>query len=204
MQATIPSSVLLVALCASSGGHCGPTPEESGQTVLLIAPFVVLCAMAVQWLLLAMWRATRPALLLTWRKNLALVGVLAFPAGWALLVNSRPFEFASIGFWFFGCSYAAVMLVVTRIWLFVSDTRKVFFLPHLVMSIVFLLPAVVLALFGGKPLQDIAEPMWIFPGFGGWVAGPLFVVLMLEAAIRLKLERGRDRAALGADHGGNP
>jgi hypothetical protein len=189
MQATIPA-VLLVALC-SSGAHCGPTPEESGQTVLLVAPFVVLCAMAVQWLILALWRSVRPALLLDWRKNLALVGGLAFPAAWALLVNERPFDFAGIAFWLFGCSYVTAMLLATRIWLLVHDTRRVFFVTHVILCVIFLVPAFVLALFGGRPLQNAAEAMWIFPGFGGWISGPLFLVLLLEIVIRREMLRRR-------------
>jgi hypothetical protein len=193
MQVTIPS-VLLVAL-ASSGAHCGPTPEESGQTVLLIAPFVVLCAMGLQWLLLALWRSTRPALLLDWRKNIGLVGGLAFPAAWALLVNPRPLEFAGIAFWLFGCSYVTAMLVATRIWLLVHDTRRLFFVTHVILCVIFLTPAVLVAIFGGRTLQNVGEAMWIFPGFGGWVSGPLFLVLVIEAMIRREMLRRRGSIA---------
>jgi hypothetical protein len=192
MTPAIPA--VLIGLVACSMQQCGPTPKESGDAILMVLPLVVASAMAVQWLLLRLWRPAKGSIALDWGRGLILCGLLLFPSAYAFLTDTRPSEWFVMAYWLFGTSYLAVLLFVTRVWLFFGDARLVFFAPHLALSAIFALPALPLALgLGGKPWQDVAEAMWIFPGFGGWVPGGLFLVLLVEALWRrsraLKLER---------------
>jgi hypothetical protein len=103
-----------------------------------------------------------------------------------LALAERPFEYADIGFWLFGCSYAALLLVSTRLWLLWRQRTDLVFahLPPLLLQFV---PALALALGANAALHiPSAENLFIYPGFGGWVAAPLAGALFLEAWLRTR------------------
>jgi hypothetical protein len=183
MTPAIPAA--LVGLLACSMQHCGPTPKESGDTILMVLPFVVLSAMGVQWVFLKLWKSLRQSIVLDWGRNLFFCGALLLPAGYAFLTDGRPGEWLPIAYWLFGCSYVAAMLLVTRLMLLSNDARLVFFVPHLFLSAIFAAPALPLALgLAQRKWQDASEMMWIMPGFGGWVPGGLFLLLFIEVLWR--------------------
>jgi hypothetical protein len=171
------------AALATEPVNCGPSFQEEGQAVLLVAPLVMLAAMGVQWLVLAPWRRRWRSLELRWRPGLAVVAVLGAASVATALFAPRAKEWAPIAFWLFGCSYAAVLLVVTRVWLH-FDRARVFALPHLVPLVAQVGLAGMAATGEFGALRHLDEWVWILPGFGGWAAGPIFVVLLAEAWLR--------------------
>src|SRR5262245_16711553 len=110
----------LSAVALASGElNCGPSPNEQGRVVLLVAPLVVLLAMAVQWLLLRLWKNLRSNLELSWRPNWLIIAPLALLALWPLVL--RDFRYAVIAFWLFGTTYLALLLAITRVMLFFRE-----------------------------------------------------------------------------------
>jgi hypothetical protein len=173
------SKLALFALLFATG--CGPSPAQVGGAVLIAAPLVVLLTSGLQWLLLRLWNDARAGIELRLGRNLLLSATLLLPALAALTIP-RAFEWSALGLWLFGTSYAGVVLLTTRLWLLGSWWPRALFGPHLLALPVFLLPAMALALeLAGQGFQHQAESLWIFPGWGGMIAGPLYLLLVGEA-----------------------
>lgn len=179
----------LLAAIAAAPVQCGPTPTQEGQAVLVAAPLVVLLALAVQAILIALWRRRWPDVALRPRPVLVVVGLLVGPAVAAALDEGMAEAVTAL--WLFGCSYGSLLLVATRILLF-FDRRHAAALAHLPPLLLLVGPAVPLALGWVERgrLTDLAERLFVWPGYAGWVTGPLFVGLLIEA-----LWRGSRRAA---------
>lgn len=180
------TALRLPLLCAAAVQpiHCGPSPQEVGQQVLIVAPLVFLLSLGVQWLLLRVWQRRWPDLVMRWRRNLSVAAALLVPAGVSLVFAQRTSDLV-LAVWLFGCSYGAVLLLATRFMISV-DRRRAFSLPHLLPIALFIVPAAVLALGLGDALGKTAETLFIFPGMGGWATGGLFVILIIEAWLRTR------------------
>src|SRR6476620_2479685 len=112
---------LLVAV-ATAPADCGPSPQQIGEQVLLVAPLVFGLAVAAQWLLLRLWRRRGPALQPHWPAIFTLGAALLVPAGLVLAFGDRRREWL-VAVWLFGCSYATVLLVATRLTLWLDRER---------------------------------------------------------------------------------
>jgi hypothetical protein len=179
-----PVLVPLLLAAATQPLSCGPSPQEVGQQVLIVAPVVFLLSLGVQWILLRVWQRRWPDLVLRWRRNLSVAAALLVPAGLSLVLAERTVELP-IAVWLFGCSYGAVLLLATRFMISV-DRRRAFTLSHLLPIALFLAPAAVLALGLANGVGKTAENLYILPGFGGWTTGGLFVAMMIEALVRTR------------------
>ncbi|MSP62844.1 MAG: hypothetical protein EXR72_21430 [Myxococcales bacterium] len=173
-----------VATLTTNDLHCGPTDQEAGRAVVMVAPLVLLLGFGVQWLLLALWRRRYEEIALRWGPNLVLLGIVSGFAAAMITVEPTSLRWAGEALWLFGASYATVLLLATRAFL-QFDRRRAFTLPHLAPLLLQVAPAVVLGL-GLIGHTDVQEVLWIFPGFGGWAAGGLYLVLLVEAAIRTR------------------
>ena len=174
----------VVALGAVLAESCGPSSREVGQAVLIAWPAVLVVTLVVQWGLLAIWRRRWPAVRTPWVAPLLLLAVAVSLSLGMIVHAAKPFEWAFMAFWLFGCSYAAVALFVTRVWLF-ADVRYPLVGPHLVAGLVFVAPAVVLSIAADTRHTD-AEALYIFPGMGGWVPGGVLLLTYLEAWLRTR------------------
>jgi hypothetical protein len=175
----------LPLLCAAGSSlmDCGPTAQQVGEQVLIVAPLVFLLSLAVQWSLLKLWQKLRPDVALRWRRNLIVAGVLLVPAVASFVLGDRTREL-SLALWLFGCSYTAVLLVATRFLLW-WDRPRAFTLSHLLPMLMFVVPAGVLALgLVDRVGRMNAEDVFALPGFGGFVTGGLYLALIVEALIR--------------------
>ncbi len=170
---------LPLVLAAATGMQCGPTPQQIGEQVLLVAPLVFVLSLGVQWILLRMWQRRRPDVAISWRRNLLVAGALLVPAGLALAFGDRREDWL-LAVWGFGSSYGAVLLIATRVFLSI-DRPRAFQRSHLVPMVIFLVPAAALALGAGAPLSTHAEELFLWPGFLGWITGGLWLGLMVEA-----------------------
>ena len=182
----IDSGVAAAVATAATKIHCGPTAEEAGQAVLLVAPAVLLVTLGLQQLLLFLWRRRRTDLSLRWKRGAALVGVLAVPAILVAALAHDPLEWAPFAFWLFGCSYAALLLVSTRLCMLQRGPIDLV-LAHAPPLILLIVPAVALTL-GVNRVLDLGCPecLFVHPGGGGWIAGPLAAVVFLEAWLRTR------------------
>ena len=174
----------LVIAAATAGMDCGPSPKQVGEEVLLVAPLVFVLSVAAQWLLLRLWRRRFPEIVPPWPTLAAIATGLIVPATLALGLGDRAREWL-VAVWLFGCSYATVLLMSTRLVLWL-DRRHAFTVPHVTPLLIFVAPAAALALGVEGPLARHAEDLYTLPGLGGWVAGGLFLALLAEAALRTR------------------
>ncbi len=94
-------------------------------------------------------------------------------------------EWTWVALWWFGTSYAAVMLFVWRIWFRVRPRGSFTWSPVLVLPL-FVAPAVYLAFEGSTSADPPGWIMnlWVLPGYLGFVPGGLLLILLIEAAVR--------------------
>ncbi len=183
-------SLLLVAMVAASE-ECGPTRQQTGEAVLLVWPLVIVLATLPQALVVWLWRRLKPSVDPAWWRPLALVALAAAIAVPTLLVAKHPWRWASEALWLFGCSYGAVTLAATRLWLWRWPASALGPLlgPQLVATAVFVPLAGVLRLGLFDSIELPTEGLFIYPGMGGWVPGGLAVGLGIELALRLRRQR---------------
>jgi len=177
------SSVLLLS-AAALAENCGPTRQEVGQAVVIAWPAVLALTLLVQLGLLAIWRRKWPAVRTPWVSPLLLFAVAVSMSLGMVVHLDKPWQWSGMALWLFGCSYAAVVLLVTRIWL-LGDVRFPLVGPHFVAGVLFLGPAVIIAGIPGPSHTDL-EALYIFPGMGGWVPAGLFLLTYGEALIRTR------------------
>jgi hypothetical protein len=176
---------------------CGPTQLEVGSIVLQSLPIIVVLGFLIQWL----YAAARERLGeetfegLDVRPSLALLG--ASVALWAIAAarvdRVLPLEELAIGVALAGASYASILVVA--LWLSAGRRRQLSWAAAAPLAYL-ATPAFGLIFFGGSnPIDDWVLGIFIYPGFGGWVAGPLVAALFIEVGIRHLLKRKRDRDA---------
>jgi hypothetical protein len=175
---------LFFAFAGANAMRCGPTPEEAGSAVLMASPLVLGFGLLLVWVLWQLWRRVQPDLPLDVRPGrwtLAAVSALAV-VGLAT-GGEKAFEWVGLALWLFGASYVALTLVTLRIWLHLR--RETAFTWAAVPPILLMVaPALVLCTGLAGGLMDASMALWMYPGFGGWIASPLFLLLLLEAALR--------------------
>ena len=199
-MAPVRYPVLLAAVAGATS--CNPSPQEVGQQILIVAPLVFLLSLALQWVLLRVWRRRWPDIALRWRTNLLVACALVPPAALAFALGHRRDELG-LALLMFGASYAAVLLVLTRLVLWRARSRA-FTLPHLPALVLFLAPAFFLALGLESPLNADAGALYLYPGMDGWVPAGLFAALTAEALLRTRRVggvRSVDDAARGRRNG---
>jgi hypothetical protein len=183
---------LALFLCAHGPGSCGPTDEEAARAVMFAAPFAFLAGMALQRLLLWLWRKHKPV---TVRFKPALVAL-------AVLVLGQIISFLGLGEdayvseWYIaalvlmGASYLTVLLLTWRIWFFFApDTAFTWsFLP----VVILMLWPCPFMLFSTAADWDFAVVIfWIFPGYMGVVTAILLAILIIEIVVRIRMARKR-------------
>lgn len=175
--------MLVVALAsAATGTSCTPTPHQTGEAVVIVWPLVMLLACGPQIAMLALWRAVLPTIVFDLRPFAAWVGLAACVAISVAIAATRPWQWADSAAYFFGLSYAAVLLLTTRVWLRVAPKRALL-VPHLVTSLVFVPYAIALYFDVTLGIPN-PEGIFIVPGYGGVLAAPILLVLLVEAVVR--------------------
>lgn len=174
---------LVALLCCG----CGPTEMESGQAVLLAAPFITLVGALLAAGFAKLWRPLIDGLSFRWRtttialcvQSLLCLGIMFFPPG-----SGEWVGFAMV---FVGASYLTVQLVAMRIALS-EKLRRHYSVISLAPWILFYPPALVLAYVGSPSTELQAFPglLWTLPGYGGLVLAPVFVILLIEILVRRK------------------
>jgi hypothetical protein len=182
---------LALALLANTTGRCGPTDLEAGRAVLAASPAVVLAIGLFLHLLLRLWRRRYAELRFPHRLLWTLGGGLLV-LGLTLLVvgpSSRAADWVPAALWIYGTSHLAVALVLFRIWFF-FDRPRALAAAVIGSSLVMLLPALPVALgLQGSLLDAVTWSVWMWPGYGGLIPGPILLVLLIEAALRGRAAR---------------
>jgi hypothetical protein len=192
----MPRRAALFALALALSG-CGPTELEVGSIVLQSLPIVVVLGFLIQWL----YAAARERLNedtfegLDARPSLALLGASA--ALWAIAAvwidHVIPLEELVIGVAIVGASYASILGVA--LWLSAGRRRQFSWAAAAPLAYL-ATPALTLVLFGSSnPIDDWLLGLFVYPGFGGWVAGPLVAALFIEVGVRHVIKRKRERDA---------
>jgi hypothetical protein len=178
------TSLGVVAATSTTALKCGPSPSETGQAVLLVAPLVLLGGLLAQALILHLWRRRHDDTLLRWQPTALLLFLVSIPSVAVLALAHAPMNWAGLALWLFGCSYVSILLVSTRLWM-IWDRRNAFALAHLPPLLLFIGPALLMAtgLWEGPPTHK-PEDFFVAPGCLGWTTGPLFLALLVEAALR--------------------
>lgn len=176
-------AILAIAVAfAALGGNCAPTPHHTGEAVVVAWPIVMLLALGPQVVLLAIWRKARPAIDLDLRLFAAWLGLAAFVGLSVAAAADNPWKWLDSAVYLFGMSYVAVLLVATRVVVSTAPKRAVL-VPHLVTSVVFV-PYAIALYFDVTLGIPSPEGIFIVPGYGGLLAGPIHLALLIEAVIR--------------------
>lgn len=188
----------LFAVAVFAGGGCGPSDAEAGVAVALASPLVLLVEMALFALLRQLWSRSGagpfPSPLQGWVVLLAVLvayGALASFAG----PFSAAAEWVLAAVWAFGTSHLALALVIWRIWLAVRPRDAFVGGPALAFAI---LAAPALPLAAGWVPEGDGEPivaLWVVIGYLGWVPGGLYLLALVEAAVRAGKAADRKPAA---------
>lgn len=177
----------LVTLALVSG--CGPKAREASVALLVVAGAIVVLANGIVGLLWLPWRRVRPELGFGWRPfvdaGLALSGLGLVGA---LLPHGDMVEWLGIALWAGGTSYLTFFLLVWRIRVPAPNALA---WAHSIAGMLIFLPALAFAFFVSPEadLPDVLLWLWMLPGYAGMVAGPLFVLLWLEALVRWRATR---------------
>ncbi len=182
------SGAVLIGIVVLAGG-CGPSYEEIGQAVLWAAPLITLVGMAAAWGYAALWRALVPDLRLDVRPGLVVAAVQSAIALATLLAPEIEADLVFVAIHLVGTSYLAAAILGMR--LAVHRGARHYAWAWLAPWIVLYPPAVILALIGdaASAAGDLPLYLWILPGYGGLVTGPIGLLALVEVLIR----RGRAR-----------
>jgi hypothetical protein len=189
----VRTATLLLVLALAAG--CGPSTREASIAVLIVAGAIVVLANAIVGLLWLLWRRVRPELRFHWQP-FATVGLVLSGLGLladSLATSAAVSEWLPIALWAAGTSYLTLFLLVWRIRL---PAPAGLAWAHAIAGTVLFLPALPFAFAGSNDgnLADVLLFLWTIPGYGGFVSGPLFGLLLLEALVRWGQLRSR-RAA---------
>jgi hypothetical protein len=189
----VRAAALLLVLALATG--CGPSTREASIAVLIAAGAIVVLANAIVGLLWLLWRRVRPELRFRWQP-FATVGLVLSGLGLladSLATSAAVSEWLAIALWAAGTSYLTLFLLVWRIRL---PAPAGLAWAHAIASTVLFLPALPFAFAGSNDgeLADALLFLWIIPGYGGFVSGPLFGLLLIEALVRWGKLRSRTAA----------
>jgi hypothetical protein len=180
------AAIVLAIALAASPSRCGPTNAEAGQAVLLVSPLVLLVGLGLLRLLFFAWRGRWSDGGLRLGPNGVLFALLVLIAIGAAATSSRAWGWAGFALWLFGCSYLSLLLLAWRIWFFVNASSAFRWAPTAAMvpnTIVSLVTA------AGWIQEESVQLVWVAPGYGGWISGGLFLVLLVEAIVRGRARR---------------
>lgn len=182
------TSLLVLALAAG----CGPSTREASIAVLIVAGAIVVLANAVVGLLWLVWRRVRPELRFHWQP-FATVGLVLSGVGLlaeALATDAAVSEWLLIALWAAGTSYLSILLLVWRIRL---PAPAGLAWAHAIAGTLMFLPAIPPAFVGSThgDIADVLMFLWVIPGYAGFVPGPIFLLLLLEALVRWSRMRSR-------------
>jgi len=184
--------VTLVALATLLSG-CGPTPTESAQVVLVGLPLMLVGNALLIAVLRLLWRNVRTLPAIDWRRTTGLFGAALATALVTAIVVENPFEWLGLALVFVAPTGVTVALVAWRVQVFGGDGGL--FTPLAVMTGFVLAPAAMM-LAEVKLLTQIAVFIWVLPGYFGFVAGLVFVLMVVEAVVRrLYARRGKSAPA---------
>jgi hypothetical protein len=174
---------LLVMLAVLAGG-CGPTNQEVGQAVLWAAPLITLVGMAIAWGYAALWRALSPGLRLDVRPGLVVAAVQSAVALATLIAPEIEPDLILVAIHLVGTSAMAAAILGLR--LSVYRSARSYSWAWLAPWIVLYPPALILALMGDAAGSggDLALYIWILPGYGGVVTGPIALLALVEVLVR--------------------
>jgi hypothetical protein len=189
----VRTAVPLLALALVAG--CGPSTREASIATLIVAGAVVVLANAVVGLLWLLWRRVRPELRFRWHP-FATVGLALSGLGLladSLATNAAVSEWLLLALWLVGTSYLTLFLLVWRIRVPAPGGLA---WAHTIAGTVLFLPALPFAFAGPThgQLFDVLLFLWTIPGYGGFVSGPLFALLLIEALVRWNKLRSREAA----------
>lgn len=169
-------------------GGCGPSEKEIGIMVALSAPAIIVTCMIVSKLLCFLWRKLQcdihaqlwPSL--TWCALTFFIAISAYTQIRSQQDGYGMFKSGCLGA---GPSVIAIWLLMWRVWMLANRSHAfTWALP--VASSIFFLPAWYLVLCGSDvgPASDYWINFFVFPGYLGFSAIPLLVVLLAEATYR--------------------
>ena len=174
---------LLIMLAVLAGG-CGPTNQEVGQAVLWAAPLVTLVGMAIAWGYASLWRQLVPGLRLDVRPGLVVAAVQSAVALATLIAPEIEPDLILVAIHLVGTSAMAAAILGLR--LSVYRSARSYSWAWLAPWIVLYPPALILALMGDAAGSggDLALYIWILPGYGGVVTGPIALLALVEVLVR--------------------
>jgi hypothetical protein len=181
------ASALAVLLLAAG---CGPTPEEAARAVLVTLPVAIAVGHLFARLLTWLWRPLgRPPIAA--RPALVAMAVATAAATIVLVVGGDAvLEWVGAALALYGATYLVLSFVAWRLWLHIH--------PETPGSWSFI-AAQSISVFPGLPLlygvdgqyADAVITGWIVVGYMGLVAGPILLILIVEALVRRHRLRGR-------------
>jgi hypothetical protein len=166
-------------------GACGPTERECGQSILLMAPLIMIVGGGMAALFRFLWKPMVPSLPLSFaqcRNAVLLMTLPCLPLAFGPSFNS---EWLGMTLLAVGTSYLSFLLIAVRLCLLrrcQALWARVIYAPWLL-----LYPsALYFAYFGSTSAEpsDFHMQLWLFPGYFGLITGGLFVVLLLEVLTR--------------------
>lgn len=190
---SVRTTILLLAFALAAG--CGPSTREASIAVLIVAGAVVVLANAIVGLLWLLWRRVRPELRFGWQP-FATIGLVLSGLGLladSLATSAAVSEWLPIALWTVGTSYLALFLLVWRIRVPAPGGLA---WAHAIAGAVLFVPALPFAFAGPSDgeLSEVLLFLWIIPGYGGFVSGPIFGLLLIEALVRWNRLRSRTAA----------
>lgn len=173
-------AVLPILLCG-----CGPTEEEAGTWVLCASPMALLAGLLLLAALYRLWRRRYPEVAFRRLPSFLMLVPLVNGAAGKVLFQWKLADGTFLALAAFGTSYLAILFLIWRIW-FAFDERRAFTWATLPAMALCVAPAIWFA-YEGSTTQEAPDwvlAYWTWPGFMGWVPGGMFLLLLVEAAIR--------------------
>lgn len=186
------ASLAAALLC----GGCEPTQVEAGQCIVLVAPVITAIAMGLHALYARLWRWLDPAPRVSWRISQKGFLVLFILAAVVLVtgLEREADDWLGVIFIIVGSSYLTLFTVVMRLSL-MTRLRRWFAWAPLLPWLVYLPPALVLALFGSTKdrVADALQLFWMLPGLFGYIGAPLLLLIVVEAGVQRYLHHRASR-----------
>jgi hypothetical protein len=193
----IAPMVLLAA--ATETVQCGPTEVEAGRAVIISAPVALLAGLGMMRLLLWLWRKLRPELTISYKPMLVALGISVVGAVLALtgIRAGEPgtpsglrgiLDLVPIAIWAVGTTYLLFVLIFWRVLLAIG-VRQAFSWALVPPLILLFLPALPMAFGVTSDWLDSVMLVWMSPGYGGAVTGPVLVVAIIEVLVRWRMTR---------------
>jgi hypothetical protein len=189
------TSLWSLALALVFLSACGPTEKESGQAIVLVAPFITLIGLGVTSLFRWLWSPLVTGESLPRDRPFLVIGALSVMCLPLVFESHLADEWILMALHVLGTSYLALLLLCLRIGVFLRCRvlyRHVTYLPWLL-----LYPsAIFLAYFGSATSEtgDFHLQLWLYPGSAGLVSGPLLGLLVVEVLVRRYLLHKREAA----------